>query len=203
MKQYRTDLIGRPQTGDDKFFGETNTQGIIDTVLYADEKCGSYTRQFAKTLKSDQLFDTCKNIWEFLKTQIPYVLDKQGYQWIKSPGRLWQEKAGDCKSFSVFTASCLKNLGIPYGYRFASYNERDSTPTHVYVYVPNPISGKGEGRGEVIIDAVWSGPFNTQKAYAFKTDYAMAAGIGSTAKWQRIIVEKKRRIDAFSPSTFK
>lgn len=166
--RYQTDLIKKPKPGDDRYFGDVNTKGIIEVVLYADPKSGEYTTAFAKTLKHARLIDTCKSIWNFLKTQIPYVLDKTGYQWIKSPGRLWEEKAGDCKSFSVMTASILKNLGISYGYRFASYDKDDPTPTHVYIYVP--VSG---GK-EIIIDAVWSGPFNTQKQYTHKQDYLMA-----------------------------
>lgn len=166
--KYQTGLIKKPQPADDRYFGDVNTRGIIEVVLYADPKSADYTRAFARTLKAAKLFDTCKNIYDFVKTQIPYVLDKQGYQLIKSPGRLWAEKSGDCKSFSVFIASCLKNLGIRYGYRFASYDPNDPTPTHVYVYVPV------EGNRDIILDAVWSGPFNTQKQFDHKQDFLMA-----------------------------
>lgn len=168
MKNYATQLIAKPRPSDDVYKGDVPTQGIIDTVLYADPKAPAYTVAFAKTLKGASLEDTCRNIWEFVKTQIPYVLDERGFQWIKSPGRLWAEKAGDCKSFSVFTASCLRNLGIPYGYRFASYNTADPDPTHVYVYVPL------KGGGEIILDSVWTGPFNTQKKFAHKKDFLMS-----------------------------
>jgi hypothetical protein len=166
--KFRTDLIKPPRPADDRFFGDLKTQGIVDVVLYADSRSGGYTREFAKTLKAAKLIDTCRNIYEFVKTQIPYVLDKKGYQWIKSPGRLWQERSGDCKSFSVFIGACLKNLGIRYGYRFTSYDPGDPTPTHVYVFVP-----LGDG-SEILLDAVWSGPFNTQKKFDYKTDYLMA-----------------------------
>jgi len=168
MKKYRTDLIGAPRPADDKFFGDVDTQGIIDTVLYADPKAGTYTKDFAKTLKGITVYDTCRNLWQFIKEQIPYKIDSPGYQWIKSPGRLWSEKAGDCKSFSLFTASVLKNLGITYGYRFVSFDSSDPTPTHVYVYVPSP-------NGEILIDAVWTGPFNTEKPYTYKKDYPIMA----------------------------
>ena len=165
---YKTKLIKPPKPGDDQNrYPNGNTADIVETVLFADSKSDYYTHDFAKTLKAKTLIETCKNIWEFVKTQIPYVLDPAGEQWIKSPGRLWQEKAGDCKSFSVFTASCLKNLGIPYGYRFASYHKTDSTATHVYVYVPI-------GNKEIILDSVWTGPFNTQKQYTFKEDKLMS-----------------------------
>lgn len=173
-KQYRTDLIA-PPSNKEKYFGDVDTKGIIDAVLFADPHAAAYTKKFAPTLKGRTLLETCRNVWEFVKTQIPYVLDPLGEQYIKSPGRLWRDKAGDCKSFSIFTGSILRNLGIPYGYRFASYDDNDPTPTHVYVYVP--VRG-----GEVIIDAVWKGAFNTQKDFYHKQDFIMSRTyyLGST-----------------------
>lgn len=165
---YKTHLIAAPRLAEDQLkHADGNTQDIIDTVLYADGLAAPYTKEFAQTLRGGDLKTTCRNIWEFVKKQIPYKLDESGYQWVKSPGRLWKDKGGDCKSFSVFTASCLKNLGIKYGYRFSSYRT-DPTPTHVYVYVPN---GKGQ---EIILDSVWDGPFNTEKKYTHKKDYLMS-----------------------------
>jgi hypothetical protein len=170
VKPYKTHLIRPPRPSDDKYVGDVNTQGILETVLYADPLAQKYTDKFAATLKGNTPVATAHNIWQFLKTQIPYVLDKTGYQWIKSPGRLWADKAGDCKSFSVFTASILRNLRIPYGYRFASYDSQNPDPTHVYVFIP---AGNGIVN-EIIIDAVWTGPFNTEKKYQSKKDYIMA-----------------------------
>ncbi|MBC7509663.1 MAG: transglutaminase domain-containing protein [Ferruginibacter sp.] len=162
---YKTKLIKPPRMGDDKIaYPNGSTKDIISTVLYGDKKAAYYTAEFAKTLEAPNMKQTCRNIWAFVKTQIPYVLDENGKQWIKSPGRLWKEKAGDCKSFSVFTASCLRNLGITYGYRFASYRP-DPTPTHVYVFVP-----LANGT-EIILDSVWDGPFNTQKEFTYKQDH--------------------------------
>ncbi len=179
---YKTSLIKRPKKEDDQIrYPDGLTVDIIETVLYADTKAAWYTQLFAPTLRKKTLLETCKNIWQFVKTQIPYRLDPEGHQWIKSPGRLWQDKAGDCKSFSLFTGSCLRNLGIPYGYRFASYSSISQQPTHVYVYVPLA------GGGEIILDSVWTGPFNTQKAYTFKQDKLMSriaylGGVGTAAK---------------------
>lgn len=176
---FQTKLIKAPKAQDDQLrYPNGVTTDIIETVLFGDKKAAYYTKEFAQTLKGKDLKQTCRNIWAFVKTEIPYVLDEAGGQWIKSPGRLWKEKAGDCKSFSVFTASCLANLGIPYGYRFASY-AKDPTPTHVYVYVPL------NNGTEIILDSVWSGPFNTQKAYTAKKDCLVSntkaiAGINKT-----------------------
>ena len=168
MKRYRTDLI-LPATGEnDLKHRDGNTQDIIDVLLEADSKAAAFTKKFAPTLKGATLIETCRNVYEFVKTQIPYKIDEPGYQWIKSPGRLWADRQGDCKSFSLFIASCLRNLGIPYGYRFTSYRAEDPTPTHVYVFVPQ------KNGAPIILDAVWKGPFNTEKRYAHKKDVLMA-----------------------------
>ncbi len=178
---YQTALIKKPKPEDDNVrYPDGLTKDIIETVLYANKKAAWYTSLFAPTLRKKTGIETCRAIWSFVKTQIPYKVDPTGEQWIKSPGRLWKDKLGDCKSFSVFTASCLKNLGIPYGYRFASYSQNDPTATHVYVYVPLA------GGGEIILDSVWTGPFNSQKPYTFKQDKLMSkisylGSVGTTA----------------------
>lgn len=176
---YKTALIKKPRLEDDQVrYRDGLTVDIIETVLYADTKAAWYTQLFAPTLKKKTLIETCKNIWHFVKSQIPYKLDPEGQQWIKSPGRLWQDRSGDCKSFSIFTGSCLRNLGIPYGYRFSSYSSVNPQPTHVYVYVPLA-NGK-----EIILDSVWTGPFNTEKKYTYKQDKLMSriSYLGSVGK---------------------
>ncbi|RTL56243.1 MAG: peptidoglycan-binding protein [Sphingobacteriales bacterium] len=194
MKRYQVGLIRPPQVQyDEVTHKDGDTGDIISTVLYGDKKAAWYTEKFAQTLKGKTLFETCRNIWEFVKTQIPYVLDPKPYQDIKSPGRLWQLKQGDCKSFSVFIGSCLKNLKIPYGYRFASYDSADPTPTHVYVFVPLATGG------EIILDAVWSGPFNTQKQYTHKIDkMAVVRYLGNTDKHIPGVLKITKPVDEMS-----
>lgn len=168
MKSWQTHLIARATGENDLKHENGNTQDIMNVLLAADASAAAFTKKFAPTLKGRTLIETCRNVWEFVKTQIPYKIDTPGYQWIKSPGRLWADQQGDCKSFSLFIGSCLRNLGIPYGYRFTSYRQDDATPTHVYVYVPLK-DGK-----EIILDAVWKGPFNSQKPFAHKKDVLMS-----------------------------
>ena len=72
------------------------------------------------------------------------------------PSALLKKKVGDCKSYSLFTASVLENLGIPYTIVYTSYNA-NPIPQHVYI-----ITQKG-----CIIDAVY-GKFNQEKPPTFK-----------------------------------
>ena len=152
-----------PATMDEQLrFPDGETDDIIKVLLDADKVAAPYTKEFAKQFLRPTVYASCEAIFNFVLKNIPYKLDPNGLQLIKSPGRLWQDKAGDCKSFSLFSASILHNIGIPYKYRFVSFND-DPTPTHVYVVVPH------QGT-EIIIDPVWTGPFNTQKKFTHNKD---------------------------------
>lgn len=89
-----------------------------------------------------------------------------------------RERSGDCKSYSLFTAAILKNLGIPFRWTYASYTPGVKVPGHVYITTDSGC----------IIDAVW-GKFNAEKkpinkfyksmniSYISGTDPAMGATV--------------------------
>jgi len=91
----------------------------------------------AKRFKGKTDFETCYNVWKFLKRDIRYIADGKENQDIRLPLRLISSKIGDCKSFSLFAASILTNLKINCLFTYASYNEYDRTPTHVYITTSN------------------------------------------------------------------
>lgn len=146
-----------------------NTSDIIKEVLECYQQTYSQVKDFAPSLQGSSITETCSNVWNFIKQNIHYKIDPPGVQWIKTPARLWSDKEGDCKSFSVMAASLLNNLGITPTFRFVSYSILDDTATHVYVVALL----KNE---EIIIDAVYDS-FNAQQQYAYKKDYTMAAQI--------------------------
>lgn len=159
------------------------TEDIINVIMQADAKAATYTKEFAKHLKGSSDYQTCFNIWSFLKGHIRYIEDKTPTQDVKSPASLVHSGYGDCKSFSIFTASILKNLGIPYSYRFASYSN-SPVPTHVYIIAHT-------GKGNVIIDAVWH-YYDSEKEFKHKKDYYMSLnyvhGIGADQKPGRLVI---------------
>lgn len=111
--------------------------------------------EFSKKFKGSTEQETCKKIFDYLKNNFTYVADGEE-QIIKLPSALLKKKVGDCKSYSLFTASILENLGIPYHFVYASYNE-NPIPGHVYVTTNNGC----------IIDAVY-GIFNQEKKPIYK-----------------------------------
>lgn len=139
-----------------------DTEDIISVILKADPLNGEFTKQFAPHLKGSSDYDSCKRLWQFVRTNIEYQKDKAGHEVIKSPGKTWEDRYGDCKSMSNFIASCLKNLGIPYRYRFTSY-DKDKEIGHVYVIA-------FLGSRIVILDAVHHS-FNAEVPFTYVEDY--------------------------------
>lgn len=109
------------------------------------------TKGISQQFKGATDSDTCRKIFDFLKTKVKY--DKDGFtQKIKYPSALLREGRGDCKSYSLFTAAVLTNLNIPFKWTYASYTDGVKTPGHVYITT----------NSGCICDVVW-GKFNSEK----------------------------------------
>ena len=109
------------------------------------------TKDIAQQFKGATDSDTCRKIFDFLKSKVKY--DKDGFtQKIKYPSALLREGRGDCKSYSLFTAAILKNLNIPFRWTYASYTPGVEIPGHVYITTDSGC----------ICDVVW-GKFNSEK----------------------------------------
>jgi hypothetical protein len=106
-----------------------------------------------------------------VKTHLRYQKDRVGHERVKSPGKLWEDREGDCKSYSVFIGSIYRNLGIQYKYRFAHYpNGRlDRDVNHVFT-----VAVDQRGR-EIPTDAV-ADYFNYEEPYEYAIDYDPQTG---------------------------
>lgn len=160
---------------------------IIQAILNADQVSASFTKKFAGSLVGRNKRQTLKNIWSFVKNEIEYRRDEAGYEVIKSPGRTWKDRHGDCKSFSVFIGAILQNLGIKYKYRVAFYDPK--TPEQGHIYPVALIGGK-----EIILDAVHN-RFDEEVRYWKKKDYwprrTGISGVGEapkTAPWALLLI---------------
>ena len=111
---------------------------------------------FADRYRGKDEIETCEKIFDYLKNNINYKADGADQQ-VRLPSGLMRTAQGDCKSYSVFTSAVLSNLGIPHKLVYASYDPRDTTPSHIYV-----MTDKG-----CIIDAVY-GKFNAEKKATYK-----------------------------------
>ncbi len=160
MKQYQH-LIGTVDNNTDVTAPNGNTRDIMNTVIFADGKAGAYCAQLAQALKGADQVQTCYNIWKFWKENVKYAEDQDGVQLIKSPAVLYHLGEGDCKSYSVAVAACLKQLNINYAYRFIT--QTASEPFH-HVYIIAYTN-----KGTVLIDCVIDF-FNKENPYERKKD---------------------------------
>lgn len=148
------------------------TDDIVDEIILMDKTIDHDVFLFAQKLQYKSDIDLAYQLFHLVFDNVKYIEDPAGFQLIKMPSVTWKDRFADCKSMSIFTASILKALNIPYSYRFASYS---SIPkwTHVYVVMHSkygrPIDKDGNG---FIIDPVWK-IFNSEKKATHKKDYFM------------------------------
>ncbi len=141
------------------------------------------TKQIARELKKEQVADTLEAIWNFLYKHIPYKLDKEGVEELRTPARSWHDGqilgrnpatkhlAGiDCDCYSIFVSCILTNLEIKHKLRVTKYG---AGWQHVYVVVP--VANKPSHNW--IIDCVLD-KFNIEKTYTDKFDYTMETTLG-------------------------
>lgn len=140
---------------DSVYKSKADNKDIRDLLEKLVPKAKGQMAEFSKRFKGATDEQTCRNIFNYLMNHFTYLADGEE-QIIKLPSALLKKKIGDCKSYSLFTASVLENLGIPYTIVYTSYNA-NPIPQHIYI-----ITQKG-----CIIDAVY-GKFNQEKPPTFK-----------------------------------
>jgi hypothetical protein len=140
---------------------------IITGILKTHDKYKSeYDKIYSYFIGYD-LQETSKNIWNFLKKNVPYYIESNDLQYLKSPSSIICTPS-DCKSFALFSGGVLdalrrnENPDIEILYRFASYDPFDKIPGHVFVVV------RGDGE-EFWIDPVLD-KFNEKKQPYFYKD---------------------------------
>ncbi len=159
---------------------ETKKKGatVADTIRFipmvvADTQW--QTKSFAQeVIKADTLYQTCKNLWDFVFNHIAYRKDEDGKEQIRSPARVWRDRHNydeqgnpsgvDCDCYTVFISSILTNLKIKHVLRITKYEEDHFQ--HIYPIVPL------ENGKHITIDCVVK-QFNYEEPYTEKKDTTM------------------------------
>jgi len=145
-------------------YQKATVKDIVAAILKADSLSAPFTARFAPMLRAGSDEKTLRNVWELVRHNVRYVRDRDGDEIVKSPGRTWADKTGDCKSMSVLVGSLLNNLGYEYYYRVAFYDKDNPQQGHIY-----PIAVLEDGR-EIVVDAV-NARFDSEYQYWKKQDY--------------------------------
>lgn len=144
---------------------------IIGGMLDAHIKYAPEYNKIATSFAGRDVKSTARNIYDFLKKNVNYVIEPDDKQMLKSPSAILytgKSSGSDCKNYALFTAGILDALNrsgfpIKWTFRFASYRMFDKMPHHTFVVI-NP-----DTNNEIWIDPVLNS-FNQKKQYYYKLD---------------------------------
>jgi hypothetical protein len=139
-----------------------NTDNIITAIAKQHKENLPEAKKIAKYFHGVDEFETAKNIFNFLKTEIQYSIEPAEKQTTKTIQRFLADGKGDCKHFSLFTNTIMQSLGYKPVYRFAGFKGKQIQ--HVYTYLP---------KSNTICDAVLPS-FDTEKTPTIKKDIDMS-----------------------------
>lgn len=141
---------------------------VIECVVDTYEKYKNQTAQLVDDIRGCDYETQLQAVFGYLIENVTYKEDPDGVQYVKTPARLLSDGIGDCKSMSIFIASCLYSLKIPCVLRFVGFTDR-KIYNHVYV-VANPNTDR-----EIILDPVeridGEPVFDYARPYTVKIDY--------------------------------
>lgn len=127
--------------------------GLNSDIIACWKKCYEQFKDQPRELVSDiqgisglSVDEKCQAIYGYMINHTQYLLDKDGEQLIKSPARFLADGTGDCKTYTMFIASCLHCLEIPCIVRFVNFDGGNQY-THVY-----PVAIDEQGN-EIVMDA--------------------------------------------------
>jgi len=149
---------------------DQNTGDIIQGIL---DNHNNYEKEYDKISEmfiDDNEVETAKNVFEFLKQNVPYYVEPIEKQTLRSPSAIISIKEGaDCKSYASFINGIMSSLNrkgifkVPLAYRFASYRYDTREPQHVFsVLYPST-------KNEVWVDPVLN-KFDQRKEPVFIKD---------------------------------
>lgn len=169
---------------------DQSTGDIIQSILEAHEKYKNEYKKIGSFFRGEDSEETGRNIFNFIKKNVPYVIESEDKQLVKSPAAILNTQA-DCKCYSLFIGGVANALNIPFCFRFASYKPNQKNPGHVFIVFHPGTSN------EIWVDPVLNF-FNYKKQYCYAIDkkprkmaiYSIS-GIGATKATRK---EKKKVI---------
>jgi hypothetical protein len=162
---------------------------IIDGILETHYKYEEEYDKISELFVGESELETARNIWNFLKSNVPYYIESTSNQTLRSPSAIFSIP-GDCKSFSLAANGILSSLNrkgilqVPLAFRFAGYKESSREPQHVFA-VMYPGTKK-----EIWIDPVLN-RFNEKRQPTFYKDKKIKmalialSGVGYTSNDKR------------------
>ena len=169
---------------------------IIDGIVSTHYQYQDEYDKISQYYVGESELETARNIFNFLKSNVPYYIESNSNQTLRSPSAI-VALPGDCKSYALFANGVLDSLNrkgilqVPLAFRFAGYKNTTMEPQHVFA-VMYPGTKK-----EIWIDPVLP-RFNEKRQPSFYKDKKIKmalialSGVGYTASDKRAEMEAYR-----------
>jgi hypothetical protein len=166
--------------------------GIVSTHYQYEDEYDKISQYFV----GESELETARNIFNFLKSNVPYYIESNSNQTLRSPSAI-VALPGDCKSYALFANGVLDSLNrkgifqVPLAFRFAGYKNNNREPKHVFA-----VMYQGTKK-EIWIDPVLP-RFNEKRQPSFYKDKKIKmalialSGVGYTASDKRAEMEAYR-----------
>ena len=136
---------------------------ISGLIVYGIKTSVPQAEKIKKYFKGRNDYETCENIWNYLKDKVKYVAEPSNLQSVKTLSRLLlSDKQGDCKHLTTAAASLCLALGFNVKLRLVGFNHFTKELKHIYCIAEK------NGR-QYIIDVVMN-QYDHEPAYKFKKD---------------------------------
>ncbi|MBI4929899.1 MAG: hypothetical protein HY841_03990 [Bacteroidetes bacterium] len=134
------------------------------------------TEKIAEQLKGETVYETCRNIWEFIYTHVRYHKNEAGLEQVRSPARLWHDRfrGVDCDCYTVTICGLLLNCDVDIGsivLRITKYKNNYFQHIYPVVRTENP-ADSGTGFNYITLDCVVD-KFDYEEPYTEKQDTKM------------------------------
>ena len=178
---------------------DQNTSDIIQGILDNHDNYQDEYDKISEMFIGDNEVETARNVFNFLKNNVPYYIEPIEKQTLRSPSAIVCMKQGaDCKSYASFINGIMNSLNrkgifrVPLAYRFASYRYDTKEPQHVFaVLYPGT-------KNEVWVDPVLA-KFDQRKEPVFikdkKIKMALIAMSGTATQPKASLQEMERYRD--------
>jgi hypothetical protein len=118
---------------------DQNTSDIVQGILDNHDNYQNEYDKISEMFIGDNEVETARNVFDFLKQNVPYYIEPIEKQTLRSPSAILSMKQGaDCKSYASFINGIMNSLNrkgifrVPMAYRFASYRYDTKEPQHVF-----------------------------------------------------------------------
>lgn len=124
--------LARPKFKSERITQFQTAEEIREQLQRAEYESRPFSRKVAKFFKKSSDYETCRNLWRWLRENINYTKEPRERQTAKTIERFIVDGYGDCKHYATTSVGVLNACGVPAWFVLAGQHLGDKRPNHAY-----------------------------------------------------------------------